>query len=64
MVWMSNRFTYTLHECLTSNPEIPFRDLYYRLFLNTVGSHVMMYNIENYGNLYTESIAEFLRQPQ
>lgn len=61
MVWMSNRFTYTLHECLSTNPEISIRDLYYRLFINTVGSHVMIYNTENYGSLYTESVAEFLR---
>ena len=36
------------------------RDLYYRLFINTVGSHVMVYNAENYGNLYLANMSEFI----
>lgn len=59
-VWMSNRFTSTLHQCIADNPEISLRDLYNRLFLNTVGSHVTIYNTELYGSLYTESLAEYL----
>lgn len=58
-VWMSNRFTSTLHECVTNKPNITFRDLYYRMFINTVGSHVMVYNADSYGNLYLEKINEY-----
>ncbi len=36
------------------------RDLYNRLFINTVGSHVMVYNAENYGNLYNSTMDEFI----
>jgi hypothetical protein len=36
------------------------RDLYYRLFLNTVGSHVMVYNADHFGNLYTSTMSEFI----
>lgn len=60
-VWMSNRFTATLHDCILYSPDIAMRDLYYRLFINTVGSHVTLYNVENYGNIYHESMKEFLK---
>lgn len=59
-VWMSNRFTSTLIENLTNKSVISMRDLYNRLFINTVGSHVMVYNSESYGNLYNSSMDEFI----
>lgn len=59
-IWMSNRFTSTLLENLTNKSVISMRDLYNRLFINTVGSHVMVYNAENYGNLYNSSMEEFI----
>lgn len=59
-IWMSNRFTSTLLENLTSKSVISMRDLYNRLFITTVGSHVMVYNAENYGNLYNSSMDEFI----
>lgn len=59
-VWMSNRFTSTFIQQITANRDISMRDLYYRLFINTVGSHVMVYNSDNYGNLYTASMTEFI----
>ena len=60
-VWMTNRFTATLHDCIIEAPGIPLRDLYYRLFINTVGSHVTLYNVNGYGNIYQESMKEFLK---
>lgn len=59
-VWMSNRFTSTFIEQITADRNIAMRDLYYRLFINTVGSHVMVYNDDNYGNLYKASMTEFI----
>ena len=59
-VWMSNRFTLTFQECITENPSIPMHELYYRLFNNTVGSHVTVFNDSHYGNLYTNTMREFL----
>lgn len=59
--WMSNRFTSTFIEQITKNNSVAMRDLYYRLFINTVGSHVMVYNADHYGNLYTSDMSEFLR---
>jgi ABC-type branched-subunit amino acid transport system substrate-binding protein len=60
-IWMSNRFTSTFIEQVTANTSIAMRDLYYRLFINTIGSHVMVYNAANYGNLYTATMEEFLK---
>lgn len=59
-IWMSNRFTSTLIENLTNKSVISMHDLYNRLFINTVGSHVMVYNAENYGNLYNSTMDEFI----
>jgi ABC-type branched-subunit amino acid transport system substrate-binding protein len=59
-IWMSNRFTSTLIENLTNKSMLSLRDLYNRLFINTVGSHVMVYNDDYYGNLYNSSMDEFL----
>ncbi|MCH5216137.1 MAG: ABC transporter substrate-binding protein [Muribaculaceae bacterium] len=59
-VWMSNRFTSTFIEQITQNRAISMRDIYYRLFINTVGSHVMVYNAVNYGNLYSADMSEFI----
>ena len=59
-VWMSNRFSATLQDCMKSEPDMPLRDLYYRLFQSTVGSHVHVYGIEGYGSLYKHSLEEIL----
>lgn len=59
-MWMTNRFTLTLQDCLTENPNISLRDLYYRLYINTIGSHVSIINSANYGNVYNNTVAEFL----
>lgn len=59
-VWMSNRFTSTLQEQISEDASVSLRDLYYRLFINTVGSHVKVYNASYYGNIYKQSMEEFL----
>lgn len=63
-IWMSNRFTSTFIEQIGVNQYIGMRDLYYRLFINTVGSHVMVFNARNYGNLYTSNMSEFINFKQ
>lgn len=47
---------------MATDPAISMRDLYYRLSVNTVGSHVMIYNAGNYGNMYQETMAEYLHR--
>lgn len=59
-IWMSNRFTSTFLESVSFQSVIPLHDLYNRLFISTVGSHVMVYNAENFGNLHTSTMDEFI----
>ncbi|MCQ2158154.1 MAG: ABC transporter substrate-binding protein, partial [Bacteroidales bacterium] len=47
-VWMSNRFSATLQDCMKTDPDMALSDLYYRLFQSTVGSHVHVYGIQGY----------------
>lgn len=57
-VWMSNRFSATLQDCMKSNPKMALSELYYRLFQSTVGSHVHVYGIQGYGSLYSHTLEE------
>ena len=57
-VWMSNRFSATLQDCMKSNPKMALSELYYRLFQSTVGSHVHIYGIKGYGSLYNHTLEE------
>lgn len=58
-IWLSNGFTRGFQETVDANPGIILRDLYYELARNTVGSHATVYNVENYGNMYKESMNEY-----
>ena len=60
-VFLSNGFTRGFQEAIGGNPVISLRDLYYTLARNTAGSHVKVYNDKNYGSVYNESMAEFLK---
>lgn len=59
-IWLSNGFTRTFMNAIGSSPDIFIRDLYYKVAKGTVGSHVTVYNAENFGNLYRASINEFI----
>ena len=59
-VWMTNRFTSTFIDAVAHNSSISLHSLYTLLFRDTVGSHVMVYNADHYGNLYRNSINEFV----
>ena len=58
-IWLSNGFTREFQETIDVKPDIVLRDLYYELAGNTVGSHATVYNVENYGNMYKESMNEY-----
>lgn len=59
-VWLSNGFTRAFQESIDNDPTITLRDLYYQLARQTVGSHATVYNAENYGNLYHNTMKEYL----
>lgn len=59
-VWLSNGFTRTFRDEVTANPDITLRELYYKTVRGTKGSHPRIYNASNYGNMYRETLKEFL----
>lgn len=59
-IWLTNRFTQTLLEELNADARISLRNLYYKLFHNTMGSHVKVYNDKNYGSIYQNTMEEYL----
>ena len=63
-IWMCDRFTLNLVECLTKAPDTSFRDLFFYCAQHTLGSHARIVNAEHYGNLYITGPAEFIRYNQ
>lgn len=59
-LWLSNGFTRAFQEQIDEDPTISLRDLYYVLARRTVGSHATVYNAEHYGNLYHNTMEEYL----
>ncbi len=60
-IWLSNGFTRAFQEAIDENTDISMRDLYYTLARHTVGSHATVYNAGLYGNMYDNSISEYLQ---
>lgn len=59
-IWLSNGFTRVFQETIDADPSISLRDLYYTVARHTVGSHATVYNLEHYGNAFTNSMEEYL----
>ena len=59
-IWLSNGFTRAFQEAIDENPHISMRDLYYKLARQTVGSHATVYNFTSYGNMYSNTMGEFV----
>ena len=59
LVYITNTFTSSILSWLDNNPHTVIRDLYLHAFDKTNGSHVMVYNAENYGNLYLNYMSEY-----
>ena len=60
-IWMCDRFTLNLVDCLTDNPDTSFRDLFLYCAQHTLGSHARIVNAAHFGNLYITGPAEFIR---
>ncbi len=58
-VYLSNAFARTFRREIITNIDISIYNLYKELAKTTNGSHVSMYNQQNYGNVYTERSSEF-----
>lgn len=60
-IWLSNGFTRAFQEAIDNNPNISMRDLYYKVARQTVGSHATVYNHTMYGNMFTNTMQEYLK---
>lgn len=60
-IWLSNGFTRAFQETIDERPDISMRDLYYKLARETVGSHATVYNYSFYGNMFTNTMQEYLK---
>lgn len=58
-VWMCDRFSRNLVSHAKEKPDGTYRDLYLHCAQHTLGSHVGIYNYENFGNLYTMGPKDF-----
>ena len=58
-VYLSNTFTASILSQFERYPQSTIYDLYLKAFDKTLGSHVMVYNAEHYGNLHWSYINEF-----
>ena len=59
-IWLSNGFTRAFEQVVNQRPDVKLRDLYQAVARLTTGSHASVYNEAHYGNLFHNSIAEFL----
>lgn len=57
--WMCDRFTNNLVTTLNKNLYISFNDLYMKLNTSTMGSHVRIYNQQNFDNLHYAEPGDF-----
>ena len=55
--------TITNEEIIKKNPGTSLRDVYLDLACKVSDSHVHLYNMENYGRVYTERMSEFFALP-
>lgn len=58
--YLSNSFTTSFIRAIDDDDNMSIRDFYYETYNMTMGSHVSLYNVENFDNLYTSSIYDFL----
>ena len=59
--WLGDRFAFFMNSHISSEPDIAFNQLYEKSFAYVNGSHVSFYNYENFGNIYTLSLSEFVK---
>jgi hypothetical protein len=58
-VYLTNSFTRGFTELLNEAPDASLRDMYIEIASKISGSHVQLYNVKNYGNIYKETMGEF-----
>lgn len=62
--FLSNAFSRSFLRTVGANPNISIADLYYQLARTTSGSHVTLYNIEQYGSANNNTIGDYFMTHQ
>ena len=62
-IFLTNDFTRSFEEMIQKDPAASLRDVYMDLACKVSSSHVSLYNVENYGSVYTEFMSEFFVSP-
>lgn len=57
--YLSNSFSSSFIKALEQVENSSIRDFYYETYNMTMGSHVSLYNVENFGNIYLNSMHDF-----
>ena len=59
--YLTNSFTLAALQTLQSenSRSLSFRDLYSETFSKIMGSHVTLYNIENFGNMFFNYVSDY-----
>ena len=58
--FLSNAFARTFRAIISKEPDVLLRDLYNSLARATSGSHVSLYNIEQYGSVYNNDMSDYI----
>jgi hypothetical protein len=58
-VYLSNAFARTFRQVVQANNAVSIYDLYRQLSRTTNGSHVTLYNENQYGSVYTSTMDDF-----
>ena len=58
--FLSNAFARTFRAIISQKPDVLLRDLYNSLARATSGSHVSLYNIEQYGSVYNNDMSDYI----
>jgi len=59
--YLSNAFSRAFLRTVGGNPSVSVADLYYQLARTTSGSHVTLYNIEQYGSANTCTMSDYFK---
>ena len=59
-VYLTNGFSEGFQEIILEKPHVSLQELYYSLARTVSGSHVKLYNLKNYGSIYSDTMEDYL----
>ncbi len=60
--FLSNAFSRSFLRTVSNTPNVTLHDLYYELARTTSGSHVTLYNLENYGSVISNTMGDYFQK--